>query len=138
MARVEALRAAVLPEAPDPIGVAGSTDKMKQEVAPILNAAAESIDLMGSSCSPATLTSSASVSNFWHKYRQQFHDFQRDTAISDLEDSMIESAGDDHRTEQHLSTGERLSMGSHMSINSSGSSIANYAMDSSPAPFYQR
>ena len=46
-ARVEALRTAVLPEAPDPIGLAGS-DKMKEEHAQALNAAAaDTVDVTG-------------------------------------------------------------------------------------------
>ena len=121
--RLETLRAAVLPEAPDPIGVAGSTDKMKQEVAPILNAAGDALDLVG----PSTFTTS-----FWHKYRQQFHDLQRDNNASsppNQQDGTISAVGGEHRHSEQPSTGGRLSTGSSMSINSSRSSIAYTNMD---------
>ena len=122
-ARCEALRATVLQEAPYPIGVAGS-DKVKHEVAPLLNGSAETVDVMGIS----------TAVSFWHKYQQEFHDLQRDTAISDLEDGIMDDEPRDCDDEHSLKAA-RLSAGSSMSMNSSRSSSP---LDGSPAPDFQR
>lgn len=133
-ARLAALRVAVIPDAPDPIGVAGS-EKAKVDLFPLLHGFADAVDLTGST--------STSVS-FWHKYKQEFlNSQQRGAAASKVDDAIMDdeaamaspgrSDSEDHHQREILPG--RLSTGSSMSMNSS---LSSSALVGSPAPVFQR
>jgi hypothetical protein len=74
------VRARVLVEAPDPIGVAGAKDVFKQEVTPLLMRAprpsevtSSDVALFRAKCSPLI-----DAALFWHKYRADMRTWQQE------------------------------------------------------------
>jgi hypothetical protein len=75
------VRARVLVEAPDPIGVAGAKDVFKQEVAPLLMRApqrpsdvtSQDVVLFRAQCGPPL-----EATPFWHKYRADMRTWQQE------------------------------------------------------------